>query len=72
MFQLPEEQMCGFSLITANRSSSLDIVDRLLVLAGRKLDNVDVSRPGYLGNGVTMALFIAAGKKSTGKEAFAR
>ena len=70
MFQLPEEQMCGFSLITANRSSSLDIVDRLL--AGRKLDNVDVSRPGYLGNGVTMALFIAAGKKSTGKEAFAR
>jgi len=42
MFQLDDEQICGFSLMTANRSSSFDSVDSLLT--GRKFFITDVSR----------------------------
>jgi len=70
MFQLADEQICGFSLTTASLSSSFDIADRLLT--GRKFVSTDVSKPDFIGRGVTIALFIDPGNSPREKEAFAR
>jgi len=70
LFQLDDEQMCGFSLTTASRSSSFDTVDRLLT--GRKFFMTDVSRTAFFSKGVTIANFIDRGNRPVKKEAFAR
>ena len=46
LFQLDDEQMCGFSLTTASRSSSFDTVDRLLT--GRKFSTTETGDDGKL------------------------
>jgi hypothetical protein len=62
--------MKGLSLDNANRSITLEMVDKLVM--GRKFLGSLGSKPAFFGSGVTHPFFMDVGKRPDWKDAFAR